>query len=89
MLYIQKSTASWPQHDEDAVIKEFGEEKGKILVDQIHSLVQEMFEIKVDWEKHTLTSAADFGRDEIKKRFPGLSDEALAALWWKFTFDMK
>ncbi len=88
-VHTKKGTASWPQYNEEAVIKEFGEEKEKILVDQIHSLVQEMYEIKVDWEKHTDITAADFVLDEIKKRYPRLSEEALRALWWKFTFDMK
>jgi hypothetical protein len=69
------------------VVKEFGEGNGTILLDQIGELAAEMRMIVVDWKQHSLASAADFVREEISKRYPRLTTEALEALAWKWSFE--
>lgn len=89
VTYIQFKKAKWPQTDKDAVIREFGENKATVLLNQIKELVGEVGAIKVDWTKYSLAFAADFVRAEMKKRHPKLSSEAVDALAWKWSFESK
>lgn len=86
LLYLQWGHASWPQSDKAAVIAVFGEEQGKVLLQWLASLFDEMQAIPVDWNKHTLASAGDFVRAVMQERYPGLSDETLDAMSWAYTF---
>jgi hypothetical protein len=87
LLYTQRGIANWPQSDRGAIAKEFGEDKAADLIDRINRLEAEMWSISVDWNMHSLGSAADFKRDEMKKRYPELSADAVEALAWKLSFE--
>jgi hypothetical protein len=89
VLFLQYGSAKSPRADEDRVIAEFGESKGRELLKRVHAIIEEANAIPVDWSKHTLASAGKLVRDEMHRRYPGLSDDALDALAWKFTFDWR
>ena len=86
-LYIQKGNARWPQRDESAIAKEFGDRKAMILMNQIEELAEEMRTIEVDMSEHSLGSASDVVREETRKRYPKLSGETLDVLAWKWAFE--
>ncbi len=67
----------------------FGSEKGAELASQVTALVHEMNGLAIDWSVQSLESAGDIIRKEMHHRHPDLSDKALRALAWKFTFDWR
>ena len=60
-----------------------------LLESQVVSLLEEVGRIQVDWSAHSLESAGEMARTEMHTRHPDLSDTALRALAWKFTFDWR
>ena len=63
--------------------------KPQPLGSQVVALVDEVGEIPVEWSQHSLVSAGDMVRTEMHARHPDLSDAALRALAWKFTFNWR
>ena len=51
--------------------------------------LDETGKIAADWSTHSLESAGEMVRTDTHTRHPGLSDAALRALAWKFTFDWR
>jgi hypothetical protein len=88
ILYLGFGHASWPQHDETGLVREFGE-RAPVLMETIRRLREEMGRVPVDWSTHTLASATDTVRGEMKRRHPELSDTALDALAWEFSYNWK
>lgn len=90
MLFLEFGAAHSPGADARAVIVEFGGgNTGVLVLGRVQSLINEMNKIEVDWKCHDLTSAGKMVRAEIHKRYPTLSNDALSALEWKFTFDWR
>jgi hypothetical protein len=88
ILYLAFGRASWPQHDEAGVVREFGD-RAPALMEKVALLCDEMGGMPVDWSSHTLASATDMARGEMKHRHPELSEAALDALAWKFSYNWK
>jgi hypothetical protein len=43
--------------------------------------------IEVDWSTHTLVSATETATTEMHRRHPELSDDAIKALSWSFSYN--
>ncbi|MHA3702914.1 hypothetical protein ACXR2U_12120 [Jatrophihabitans sp. YIM 134969] len=56
---------------------------------EVEAVVAEADSVRVDWDDRTLGQAGDLMRDEMARRHPELSADALAALRWKWTFDWR
>jgi hypothetical protein len=89
VLYLGFGSAKFPQRDADRVVTEFGRTAGISLVARVDDVIAELKSIEVDWKKNTLVTGGKVARDEMHHRHPGLSGEALDALYWKFTFDWR
>jgi hypothetical protein len=89
VLFIGFRSYPMPFSDPARVIQKFGAVRGAELATEVESLLVEQRKIPVDWSRHSLTSAGDMARDYMRARHPELSDEALTALRWKFTYDWK
>jgi len=87
VLVLGYGCASWPQHDEAALAREFDPERVADLARQVDALRTEMAAIEIDWASRTLAQGGDDARAEMRARHPELSDEALDALSWAFTFE--
>jgi hypothetical protein len=88
-LYLGFGFASSASSGRSRLVARFGERRAAELEDAITQLVRETHAIEIDWEKHSLASAGKFVRDERAVRHPALSDKALNALVWKFTWDWR
>jgi hypothetical protein len=89
VIFLAFGSASSPRQDRDGLARKFGLEKGVQLASQVAALVSEMNSVAIDWSAHTLDSAGAMVRKEMQNRHPDLSESALAALAWKFTFDWR
>jgi hypothetical protein len=88
-LFLAYGTAASPRQDDASLTREFGERKAAELRPRLVSLLSELGAIDVDWSRHELVSAGKMARAEMQARHPELSEDALRALEWKFTFDWR
>ncbi|HET6246294.1 MAG TPA: hypothetical protein VFE47_01245 [Tepidisphaeraceae bacterium] len=88
VLFLGFGSASSPRMDNEGLIQAFGK-AGLRLESQVLSLIDEVSKFKVDWSKDSLESAGHMIHDEMHRRHPRLSNDALRALAWKFTFDWR
>ncbi|MFI6318358.1 hypothetical protein ACIBG8_12600 [Nonomuraea sp. NPDC050556] len=84
-LVIYLTSTPWPSRNGEAVAQALGPE----LLPALDALVQEMVAIPVDWENHTLESGTAWAREEMRRRHPDLTDEAVAALGGYFAYQWK
>jgi hypothetical protein len=71
------------------VTERFGEEVGLDLVQKVHAILDELYGVLPDWSAGDLASETDKAVHQVRRNHPELSDEALAALGWSFSFDWK
>jgi hypothetical protein len=89
VLFLGFGSASSPRQDQDSLARKFGSKKGDELASQVTALIHEMHGIPVDWSAHSLESAGNMVQEKMHVRYHDLSDSALRALTWKFTFDWR
>jgi hypothetical protein len=70
----------WPKHDPSALDIEFGTDEGEELKKHVEGLVNEIFEIPIDWQVHSLETGTNAVVAEMRLRHPELSDEAIKKL---------
>ena len=87
--YLGWGKASWPQHNISAVKNLNSSDDLAAAEREIKKVVGALNSIRVDWERHTLASGGQEARQIMKQSFPHLSEEALDALEWSFTFNWK
>jgi hypothetical protein len=55
----------------------------------VTALIIEASRTCIDWTEHSLASAGETVIERIRKVHPELSDSALRAIAWKFTFEWR
>ncbi|MDR1461151.1 MAG: hypothetical protein LBI78_05850 [Campylobacteraceae bacterium] len=65
--YLGVGIEMYPKGDIKRVIDEFGEKKGTILSHKVDKILDELDNLKPDWEKHSSDSATDWAIDMMKK----------------------
>jgi hypothetical protein len=85
-LYLGYGSASFPQDDARAVTAEFGPELGASLLWRAQAVLGEAADLRPDWYAQSLTSAKDWAESEIRNRHPGLTDTAVSAIGWAFSY---
>jgi hypothetical protein len=89
VLYIGYDVTNCPRLDRSRLVPKFGEVRANEFERQVKSLLAELGSIEVNWAAHDLVSGSALARDEMHTRFPELSEHALDALEWKFSYDWK
>ena len=88
-VYLGYGSESFPDLNRRRLADRFGDDTASKLVPILDGLLDELGAIHVDWKQHSLQSAGDMAARAMKERHPELSDAALKALDWKFTFDWR
>ena len=89
VLFLGFETASSPRADRGRLIQEFGAERAAELESRVASVLDDLGGIQINWSMHSLATAADFAIEQTRARHPELSEEAVRALKWKFTFEWR
>lgn len=89
VLYLGFGTDRSPSKNRARLVDTFGSSRAEALQFLVQSLLEELSEIQVDWSVHSLHSAGEMVRAEMRSRHPDLSDAAARALAWKFTWDWR
>lgn len=85
IVYMGVGRTPFPKCDPEDLSEVFGEE-AKTLLPYVKGLCDEIWSIEVDWSTHTLDSATEMATAEMCARHPELSDEAIEALGWGFSY---
>jgi hypothetical protein len=76
----------YPKEDAGRLLERFGNDRGSILAVHARDILQEMREIQPGWERHSLVSGTHWAIEQVRARYPFLSNEADVALGWIFSF---
>ena len=85
-LFIGFGETFAPDRDASRLIREFGATEAALLEPEVQAILDEVANIPVDWSKHTLVSAEQEVLAQMRARHPELSETALRAMGWDFTF---
>jgi hypothetical protein len=89
VMVIGFRTRNYPRLDYTVLAQRFGVSRAPGMASRVEAILDELGRVEVDWSKHSLASGGDDARSFMAGRHPELSEEALAALDWKFTFDWR
>lgn len=86
--YLAKGRSSFPRSNEHAVAALAGDDAGSMLA-RVRGIIDEMLAIEIDWSESILSEGARTARATMASQHPELSDEALDALQWMFSFSWR
>lgn len=89
ITYLGKGRSSFPRTDEEAVLALEGDTESSALLEKVVALTAEMMSIEIDWSNHTLPEGGDEALRVMAGRHPELTDDALVALRWMFTYNWR
>jgi hypothetical protein len=85
VIYLGFGSAAWPQADKNAIEQEFGDRSNRIL-DQITAILREAEQFAPDWSTHDLASAKDSAEEQVRIRHPELTEDAIKAVAWAWSY---
>ena len=80
---------SRPARDEARLVERFGAETAADLLPRIRELEDYFYASDARFTVADLTEMGDVAADHVRKAHPGVSDEAVRALAWCYTYDYK
>lgn len=89
VLWTGRGQHAWPHRDEASVVDAFGEERALDLLSRIKTLEEEFYESDARVTASDLREMGDRAAAEFRARHPELSEDAVEALAWCYTFDFK
>lgn len=89
VLFLGYGESPMPRQGYPQLLAQFGPDKGEEIGHAVENLLDELGRIDIDWSAHTLASAGEAARAEMQAKHPELSESALRALAWKFTYDWR
>ena len=79
----------WPSRDQALLIDRFGASAAEILLPQIRRLEQEFYASDARYFAADLVSMGEAAGAEFRRNHPEISEEAIEALAWCYTYDYK
>jgi hypothetical protein len=91
ILFLGKGLNPWLKRKPERLTERFGEEIGLDLVQYVQTVLDELYGVQPDWSGggDDLVSGTNKAVDRVRENHPELSEEALAALGWSFSYDWK
>lgn len=84
-IYLGSGTASWPQTNTDELVQQFGERANQ-LTQQIDAILNEAGQFQPDWDETDLAAGSRLLEKHLRARRPELSDEAIKAVAWAWSY---
>ncbi len=89
VLFLGRGSSSFPTRCPEQLVARFGEERAEELRRYVEGLLGEASSRSVDWTQRSLAIATAEYEAEVRSGHPELSDEAVAALGWEFSYAWK
>jgi hypothetical protein len=83
--YLGFGTASWPQADTDAIAHRFVDQADQVS-GQIAALLTEAEQFRPNWDEVDLAAATQLAEAHMRKFRPELTDEAIKAIAWAWSY---
>jgi hypothetical protein len=80
---------SWPARDERLVAEAFGAERAPVLLTEIRRLEDDFYSSDARFTSGDLLEMEERATVQFQSRHPELSEEAVGALAWCYTYDYK
>lgn len=88
-IFIGVGFGSWPQPDFGRVVVAMGRARASAVEASVQAVRKTLFQVEPDWSAHTLVEASDHAVAQVRAIYPGLDDEAGAALFWDYSWAYK
>lgn len=88
VLYLGRGLSSFPKPSAARLVNRFGCRAETILA-SVEAILEELRRFEPDWSTQTLLRATDEAVRRVARAHPNLSDDALAALRWYFSYGWK
>ncbi|MEV4896459.1 hypothetical protein AB0K48_44580 [Nonomuraea sp. NPDC055795] len=89
IVYLSGGAGPWPRKDPAALAESLGPDQAAQVLPTLDALADEMLNIPVNWENHTLRSATAQAVAEMRTRHPDLTDEALHELGRYYSYNWR
>jgi hypothetical protein len=89
VVWTGRGHASSPSRSEDRLVAEFGDERAAQLLPLIRALEDEFYESDARHTARDLATMGDAAAARFRELHPELTDDAIEALVWCYTFDFK
>ena len=80
---------SWPSRDERRLVDCFGAQRAATLLPRIRELEDEFYASDARAVARDIGELGDLAAVEFRRRHPELSEQAIQALAWCYTYDYK
>src|SRR5690242_20591526 len=89
LLYLGVGISSHPTRLSVALDDYFGAERAGALRDRVDELLKQAWLDPAEWSGMTLADATDEVRERMRRHHPELSEDAVQALAWNFSYNSK
>lgn len=89
VAYLGWGRSPFPLADKEAILSSTPCGEGEAVADEVAALVVDFMSHEPDWGNASLVEAADNAKEEFRIAHPEVSQEALDALVWKFTYEWR
>ena len=79
----------WPSRDESRLVEQFGADAAADLTPQLRDLEQQFYASDARFTVRDLDEMGKVAADQFRKNHPEISEEAIRALEWCYTYDYK
>ncbi len=79
----------WPQRDEQRLVSQLGADAAAELLPQLHKLERDFYASNARNVAPDLATIGRLAAENFKRLHPAISDDAVEALAWCYTFDYK
>lgn len=89
VLWTGWGNSSWASRDDARVVQAFGQEEARALLPRIRELHHEFYRSDARHTEPDLGGMADKAAQQFRALHPEISEEAIRALAWCYSFDNK
>lgn len=89
VLWLGFGRAAWPQRDDAAIAAAVGPDRAPSVLETLRALESDFYASDALIIAPDLVAMGDRAAQQFRARHPELSDEAVNALRWAYTFDWK
>jgi hypothetical protein len=89
VVWTGRGTRAWPDRREGRLVEAFGADAAAQLIAVVRSLAQEFSRSDAAFTVPDLAEAGDVAAAQFRRVHPDLSEEAVQALAWCYTYDNK
>ena len=81
--------SAWPSRDDRLVREQFGDDVATMLLPLIRELEEDFYSSSARFSATELSEMGESAASEFRGRHPEITEEAVRALAWCYTFDYK